>query len=421
MSLSSREDFFSEYLQYTDANEVPKTFHRWSAIATIGALLGRNICVPFGHSSIYPNIYAMLIGTPGTRKSTAIKIAKSLLPAVGYTTIAAEKTTKEKFLLDLAGAPEGEETAPADKILEQNLWGGDTTEETHEIFIMADEFNDFFGNGNLEFISLLGNLWDFSGQYRNRVKNSKSVVINNPTVSILGGNTPTGFSVAFPPEVIGQGFFSRLILVYGEPSGKRIAFPKPPSLEATSAIVTRLQQIRETVRGLATLEPTAEKLLEKIYNTWPGFEDDVRFDSYANRRFPHLLKLCIIHAAARCSAVISEEDVIAANTVLTHTEHLMPKALGEFGKAKHADVSHKVMSFIYSQHDTVKLKEIWKRVHSDLEKQSDLIVILQNLTAADKIQSTPQGFLPKRRPIVEASSDTLDYSYLSQEEKELKK
>ncbi|MFK5283171.1 hypothetical protein ACI3PL_26730, partial [Lacticaseibacillus paracasei] len=76
-----------------------------------------------------------------------------------------------------------------------------------ESFIAADEFNNFIGLGNTDFISILGELWDYEGVYDYRLKNSKSVFIPYPTISILGGNTPTGFSQAFPPESIGQGFF----------------------------------------------------------------------------------------------------------------------------------------------------------------------------------------------------------------------
>src|SRR5947209_1500310 len=96
------ENFFDSYLSYTEGGEVPTTFHRWSAVVGIAALLERNCCVEFGHTEIYPNIYSMLIGSAGTRKSSAIKLMKKLLIKSGYQTIAAERTSKEKFLHDLS-------------------------------------------------------------------------------------------------------------------------------------------------------------------------------------------------------------------------------------------------------------------------------------------------------------------------------
>jgi hypothetical protein len=358
----------------------------------------------------------MLIGSPGTRKSTAIKLMRKILVETGYTTIAADKSTKEKFLLDLAG--EGDEGAlqTPEELLDQNLFG-DTNGTDAEMFIMADEFNDFFGNGNIEFISLLGTLWDYSGVYRNRIKNGKSVSIKNPTVSILGGNTPTGFSLAFPTEILGQGFFSRILLIYGEPNGKRIAFPTPPDPEQTGAIVESLRRIKSVAFGAARLDSRAQKLLERIYNL-PAQIDDVRFDSYSTRRFTHLLKLCLIVSAASESNIITDRHVVYANTILSFTEQLMPKALGEFGKAKNSDVTHKIVQLLDSTHKVLTYKEIWKHVSNDLEKMADLSTLLQNLATADKIQIVPggQGFLPKKKVIEQHDSSVLDYSILTEEE-----
>lgn len=371
----------------------------------------------------------MLVGASGTRKSTAIKLFKKLIQDAGYHTIAADKTTKEKFILDLSGESDDasvpiKTAGQMEDFLSENLWGSgedETGKADAEIFIMADEFNDFFGNGNVEFISLLGTLWDYAGVYRNRIKNGKSVSINNPTVSILGGNTPTNLSLAFPPEIIGQGFFSRLLFIYGEPNGKRIAFPRSPSKEATAGIIQSLQRIKGSCIGAANLSDGAEKLLEKIYNTTVGI-DDTRFESYSTRRFGHLLKLCLITSASRYAAGIEESDVIYANTILSHAEHFMPKALGEFGKAKHSDVSHKVVQLIEKDYAIVSFKEIWKHVNSDLEKMQDLATLLQNLVSADKIQQIPgKGFVANRRILDDAVTSMVDYSLLSAEERKMTK
>lgn len=404
-------DFFSNYLLYASNNEAPAFFHRWAAITGLGAYLGRDIYFQHGHFEVTPNIYCMLMGSPGTRKSTSIKLIKHVLKLAGYTNMAAEKTSKEKFLMDLAGDSDSEEK----DILESNIFG-DEEDGVRECFIAADEFNDFIGNGNIEFISLLGSLWDYSGVYKNRIKTGKSVAIPNPTISILGGNTPTGFSLAFPPEVIGQGFFSRLLLVYGEPTGKQITFPKPPSLEETAAIVDHLKLIKANCKGAIRLTDDSEALLDRIYKTWKGL-NDVRFESYSNRRFTHLLKLCLIMCASRGARIISEPDVVLANTILTHTEHLMPKALGEFGKAKHSDVAHKIVQLLESENKPQPLKTIWKHVSNDLDKLADLATVLGNLATAEKIQQTPLGFLPLRKVLKEVSDGTVDFNLLTLEER----
>lgn len=416
--MSQQEDFFSHYLRYTSNMEPPAIFNRWALITAIGAFLGRQYYFEHGHFHVNPNMYTMLMGTPGSRKSTAIKLVRKLIVEAGYTNIAADKSTKEKFLLDLAG--EDDEPSQDVDILDKNLFGAAPNLD-REIFITADEFNDFFGNGNIEFISLLGTLWDYSGVYKNRIKTGKSVSIHNPTVSILGGNTPTGFSLAFPPEIIGQGFFSRILLIYGESSGRQITFPKRPSPEDTAFIVGFFREIKARVMGCAQLTPNAEKLCDRIYRA-PSQIDDVRFESYRQRRLTHLLKLALITSATRLSTTIGEEDILYANTVLSYAELFMPKALGQFGKAKNSDVAHKVYSIIHSQDKLWKLGDIWEHVHNDLESLKQLVEVLSNLTQARKIQIEPKlgGWLPVRKVIDEQDLSMVDYSLLSEEERSVK-
>lgn len=407
---NQREDFISAYLSYIGHSEAPTTFHRWACISILSAWLGRRYYFKHGHFDIASNVYCMLMGGAGSRKSTAIKIASKLLKKAGYKTIAAERTTKEKFLMDLAG----EGSAESEDIMDQNLFG--LSDSTSEILIAADEFNTFVGNGNIEFLSLLGVLWDYSGEFEDRKKNSKSLIIQNPTVSILAGNTATGFSLAFPAEAIGQGIFSRLLLIHGEKTDRRITFPEPPSQDTEKLLIDLLHAIRQVASGNAIITAGATTLLDHVYQTWQGF-NDVRFESYANRRFSHLLKLCLILSAASLKNKIEECDVVYANTILTHAEHSMPKALGEFGKARNSDVSHKVIQLLENSFEPVSLKELWVAVHNDLDSMSTLKDMLSNLIIADKVIGTKKGFLAKRRVLEEVSVDAVDFSLLTDEER----
>jgi len=420
-------DFLSQYLSYTSNTEVPTFFHRWCAISGIAAILGRNFQFPHGHFLINPNMYSMLIGEPGTRKSTAIKMFKVILTGAGYDTLAAEKTTKEKFLIDLSGVEveydHKGKVVSVDESIDQNLWGNENEDVKSrppaEVFIMADELNDFLGNGNIEFISMLGSLWDYNGVYDSRIKNGKSIAINNPTINILAGNTPTGFSLAFPTEIIGQGFFSRILLVYAEPTGKKITFPKKPDPADTAELVRMLSNIRSKVVGIAERTSEAEELLDVIYRTHVDIED-VRFKNYASRRLTHLFKLCLVTSAARLSTTIDVQDVVYANTILTHAEHLMPKALGEFGKSKNSDVSHKIIQLLEGAVKVMTIRDIFKHVHNDITKKTDLGEILMNLSEADKIQRVEGGFLVKKKVFKQENTRSLDYTLLTAEERAMR-
>lgn len=423
------ENFIDLYLSYTAKTECPTFFHRWTAITSLAAYLGRSIYFKHGHFTLHPNLYVMLIGSPGTKKSSAIKIGAKLLKQAGYTTFAAKKTRQEKFLQDMADmAPSAEESGD---ILDMNLFGEDTGAEDKgdcsanyegkppaECFVAADEFNNFIGIGNIDFVSILGELWDYEGVFDYKLKNTKSIFIPDPTVTILGGNTPTGFSQAFPTEAIGQGFFSRLLLVYGEPSGVKYTFPPAPDIPLQKELIALVHRIKREVQGEVEISPSAIELIDTIYHTWQGI-DDIRFEHYTNRRLTHLLKLCLTITASRVSKLIEVKDVIYANTILSFTEQLMPKALGEFGRAKNSDVTHKVMTMLDNTCIPLSLQIIWKGIHTDLENRNQLVEILGNLQIAEKIQPVNGGYLPIKKVLDEEVKGAVSWELLTANERNL--
>jgi len=420
------EDFFSLYLEYTSHTECPVFFHRWCAITCLAAWIGRDIYFPFGHFKIHANMYTMLVGLAGTKKSTAIKIGVNLMEAAGYTDFAADKTRQEKFLIDMAGGDEADSKESADDILETNLFGGvdASLRPPAECFVASDEINNFIGVGNLEFMSILGDFWDRDKPFKYKLKNSNSVVIPYPTVNILGGNTFVGLNRLFPSEAIEQGFFSRLLFIHAEPTGVKHTIPADPDPAIRDKLIEALVAIKTNVQGKITITPDGYTLLDRIYKTWEGM-NDIRFDAYENRRLQHLIKLCMLTAAVRVSREISIDDVIYANTILTFTESLMPKALGEFGKARNSDTTHKIMQLLDAAAEPISFQTLWKQIHIDLERRDQLAEILGSLDAAGKIQTVQGiggsggGYLPIKARVSGGVEGAVDWNLLTTAERDL--
>ena len=422
------QDVFRNWMQYTAETESPVHYNRWSWLTSLGACIGRKAWTDLGVvGNIYPTLYVQLLGAPSTRKSTPIKIVKRMLAAAGYANFSASKTRVEKFLSDLAGI-DLEDVVPESKgkydaVTAENLWGGDTSNrEPREVYIVADEFNDFAGAGNTDFYTLLGNLWDWDSPdelFKQRFKNSRSVSIYQPTISLLSGNTPELFARCFPPETLGTGFLARLLLIHGEPSGRRITIPPQPDKILTASLISYLNKLMAFSPGHLTRTPEAMEYLDAIYQQGELMED-VRFKAYDGRRFTQLLKLAVIISTAKFQKEITGEDVIQANTILSHAEILMPKALGEFGKSKNSDVANKILAYLDTVSKPASIVEIWKQVRRDLPEMRDLVNIMQGLQTAEVVQTVQgvrNGFLPKKKPA--KLGKYVDWSFLTQEEREM--
>lgn len=385
--------FFETYLDHAGVpydTEAPTIYHRWCCFSMVGALLGRQAFLPFGHSCLFPNQYIMLMGSPGARKGTALNIARGLLRGAGYGRFAPDKCSKERFLMEMKQYDDEDPIQAEDlEVL--------TLDEPAEIYVMSGEFTDFMGPNNMEFVTMLTNLWDNLSEYKQPKIQGKSVTVHKPTVNIVGGNTQQGFALAFPPESLGNGFLSRMILVHGEPTDNKITWPKPADELVGAFLVEHLKLVKEKIKGAFTITEEARRIGDRIYKECPPI-DDHRFKHYATRRFIHVIKLAMILAATDLTMEIGTEHLLKANTLLHFTENNMPKALGEFGKNKFAEVTNTIMNILTAATRPVDLKTLFRAVATDLTKITELGDIMKNLTHAGKVQvmsiAGKQGYMP---------------------------
>lgn len=384
-------DFVSNYREFTKATQVPHLFNSWASVIGISSILAQQVWVKHSFYNVYPNLYVMLIGKPGTGKGTSCTILKEILDHALYTKFAPNKTTQQKFLTDLEAGFEYSHTSdPNGNERTINEYFGPESPPSgrpcSDVLILAEEFNNFMGTDNQDFISLLTELWSYNGTYRDRIKTGKSVAIPNPCINLFGGNTNEGFSMAFPSKLLGQGFLARFILVYGSISERsRTAFPDPPESGEAQRLGGILSTIRSGTMGEYEFTDGGKVGAEKVFGAYPGPEDG-RFEHYRTRRFVQFLKLCLCFAASAYEKKISENSVVRANTLLFATEAEMAKALGEFGKSRNSEISNKIMQYLYSAHRPVTIKQIYKLVANDIAKYTELQEIMENLTRAEKIQ-----------------------------------
>jgi hypothetical protein len=406
-------DLFTAYMEYVDLEnqEAPAIYHRWTLASIIGTLLGRQFYLPFGKDIIYPNQFIMLMGTPGARKGSAMNIGRDLLKAAGYGRFSASRTSLERFLIDMRSIDDLVNITDIEEL---------TFDEPSESYIFAGEFVDFIGPNDIAFINLLTNLWDNPPDYKHPKIQGRSVEVHKPTVNLFGGSTPQTFAIAFPPEVIGTGFTSRLLLIHAEPTGKKIAWPSLTDALVREAFVLQLKDIKSNIKGEAIFSPAARNLSKEIYKS-EVYVDDSRFTFYQQRRYTHLLKLALIHAASDLSIEVKEEHILRANTMLSRAERWMPKALGEFGKSRYAAASNEVLQFLARRHVPATVSDIWKVVDRVLTKLPELTEVLANLKSAEKIQvinlKGKTGYMPRHVEKPEWKSNLVLMDWLTEEEK----
>lgn len=421
--LEFQTQFLNDYLQMVEDTESPRIFHIWSAVFALAASLGRRCWLPFGTFDIFPNHYILLVGTPGTRKTTAANQARKLVKGATGTRFAPSDTggQRQGLVIALAGPDtlEKEFLGNAELGARENSIASLTQLEEvtndpedeaamataeadkHHLAVIASEFSRFIGQNNLSMLDFLGERYDGEDyEYRTRQSN---IVLKNTLMNIMGCTTPTMLNNSMPPAAGGQGFLSRMILVYGTKKYKQVARPTAPPVELVVKIKDRLNDAYHRLSGAFAETPDGRSYCESLYNQ-PLDITDSRFGYYGERRYTHLIKLAMCLAASRGDSTITKSDYEEANRILRATERGMPDALGEFGLNPLAMLKQEILEQLRATQGPLAMEQIVAMFHRDARSR-EIAEVINDLV---KMNTVKMSQLPSGKRVLSAVSRLSD-------------
>lgn len=377
--------YLNDYLALVEDTESPRIFHIWSAIFAVSAALGRRCYLPFGSFDIFANHYILLVGTPGTRKTTAASLGKKVLKASTGVRFAPSDTgfQRQGLVLALLG-PETDENSQEylgaaelgarensitslTQLEEITNVKPDVVEsfvdvaDRHHIAIVASEFSRVVGQNNMAMMDFLGERYDGEDyEYQTRQTHIK---LSNTLINMIACTTPVSIANALPPQAGGQGFLSRIILVYGARKYKLVPRPAPLDPDLMIRVKGVLADAYE-LNGVFTETAEAREYSEGLYRYAIEITDS-RFGYYAERRYTHLIKLAMCLAAARNSMEISRTDYEESHRILRATEIGMPDALGEFGMNPLAMLKQEILEQLRVSQGPLTMEQIVGMFHRD--------------------------------------------------------
>jgi len=363
------DNWVAGWLEFTKNTEPVEQFREWVALSVIAAALQRKCVLDLGHEIFYTNMYVILIGPPGSRKTTAMKPGRKILTEKGIR-LSANATTKEALVRALrmaSGSTSNPET-------------GETIGHA-SLTIYSEELTVFLGYNNLELMGYMNDWWDCGDPWEYDTKNIElRDYISAVWVNMLGATTPSILHTALPNEAVGAGLTSRIIFVYADKIGKVVPFP---------FLTKEAQIIREKLFSdleriyLMKGEFTYTKNFIDKYTDWryeqkdhPPF-DDPQLLGYLAKRPAHVLKLCMILSASRSDDMVITEDIFArALSTLERAEVNMPCVFGGYGEDRDAKVLNNAMRMIALAGDQgVLFSTMITRFRRDASKDTMLRVI----------------------------------------------
>lgn len=358
-------DWIELFLESTEGIPSPEIFRLWSGITAVAGALERRVWLESAQGKLYPNLYVMLVSAPGIGKTQAIARVDTLWRQTRELKVAPHDVTKAAFIDSLKNAGR--------RIIKSET----AIVEYHSLLVAADELGVFLPAYDLDFLSSLNRIYDNPDvhQQNRRGFGDEQIDIINPQLTILGGTQPAYLAHLLPEAAWGQGFMSRMVMIYSAHQVKIRLFGTifrsmlPPELLLGMKAMLRLY-------GPMLVEPDAEEAIESWYGT--GMEpipQHSRLEHYNQRRVIHVLKLSMIAAVSAGRMSITLTDFNRARDWLIQAEAIMPDIFREMIQRSDSQVIQELHFFAWEMY--VKNK---KPIHANR-----LVHFLQNRVPSEKV------------------------------------
>lgn len=336
------------------------------------------------------NFFIILCGPPGiVNKSTTIRIGKDLVRGTNLHHIGPSSVSWQA-LLDAfeeschAFAPDPAEPATTITQAPLSLW--------------VSEFGNFFDPSNREQVDLLVDAWDGQKEvFERRTRKDGTKKISGIWVTMIACVTPSWMQENFSTGLIGGGFASRTIIVYGDKKKKVIAYP---GLTGTGVREELRQQLIEdlrhihSIRGPMVLTPEAvewgTEWYERHYANAARFNNK-RMEGYNARLQTHLHKVAmILSLSTRDDRVITKEHLQLGEKLLAKSEAAMEAVLAELQSGKRYDIHYasEILLALERTGGSVSKNKLFSNIWRTIGSSKTFDQAINDLMRAGKIRAT---------------------------------
>lgn len=341
--------FLKHYRDYVSGTEAHPTYHTFAALVALSSIIGRRVWIDQGIFEVVPNLYVVLVGPSGNRKTSAMTPAKNLIRELGLP-FSAECVTKEKLVLDIYAQERVIKDLPDEYKAGFEVYSPMTC--------MVTELSEFLGAGGLGMINFLVTIYD-QRVYDIRTKNKGDTLIRGPYLSLLACTTPDWITIYLRQDVISGGFSRRAIFVLETAKSGRIAFPTitPPMEQAWKDLVA-YSRLLATVKGPFTWEPEAKVFYERWYMSL-AIPTDPTLAGYYESKHIQLLKIAMLLSLSEStSLVLTRRDLEFGLELLGLAEVNMSRVFSGMGRNELNPIANKIILTIKAMSPTkVKGKE----------------------------------------------------------------
>jgi hypothetical protein len=289
--------FISKYLEHTSIYESPTSFWKYSAYATISAILRDSVWKKQGDKYLYPNIYTLLLADSAVqRKGNPIELCEKLVRAVGNTKIISGRSSIQSVFDVLSTAETDKKTGVLKK-------GGSAIFFAPELAASLVKDDAAIG--------ILTNIYDYKEEYRDQLRGKGTTDVEKIVFSLFAGSNETLLKSVYNNDAIYGGLLGRTFVV------KPDEFRKASSLisvvdtsQSFNDLIFLLKEIVKSVKGPIKISDDAAKEYEEWYVPFrESYRTKVDTTGIAGRMHTTIIKLAMILAANDMTVYLRKDHV----------------------------------------------------------------------------------------------------------------
>lgn len=359
--------FLQDYILYNSGNECSRNYHIWSALVVVAATTGRRVSCRWGYFDIHPNLYVVLIGKQGFRKSTAKDIARDMFAeACPNIPIGASVQSREDIVKFMASeaclrAYNDETGSPI---------------EYRPIVFFVNELKNFLSIDPGKMIEFMTDIYDRKMFDASTIKHGLQKIIN-PCVNFLACETPVWIIEKLKSNIISGGFARRVIYVYETTRGPKITFPtiSEEAKLARERCIAHLQKLPELAGEFVWTEG-ARKFYDKWYQGIKPPEDEVMAGYYESKHIQMLkVAMCLALMYPNPKLELTEELMQLALVFLDEIEINMPKLSVAAGRNELAIPQQRIMELLKENNGCMREKQLKILLGKDLSPMEQMSLL----------------------------------------------
>lgn len=366
-------------------SESPITYHLWTAISAISAVLKDNVWIDRGTHKLYPNQFIVLVGPPGIGKSNAIHLVNDFVKNPQ------NKVPLAHFIKDAITMPKLIEIL-SKGFPRVSFNNGHLLSSTEASCIMQISELPVLLDNNSSITNFLCEAWSRS-DYDYSTKNGGVQTINNMCLSIIAACVPNFVKDINKSKgmAISNGLTSRIIFVYGDKKSKSIPFPASMSSMGIDIRLANDLEVISKMHGEFTLTQSASTIYsDKYHDIKPDDTDSDVVQNFKSRQPSHIMKVAMtLSAASRDDLVIDDNSMTTAITLVDGVSKTLDITFGGVGESSLAQAQDRIKLYI-ERKGVVSRNEILRDNYRHVTAE-DLDRILATLVSIDFIAEFSQG------------------------------